>query len=150
MTEPAPPHTTVAARGRTAGKVVFGLLVAVPTLVWALQIIFQAFASPPPSELECEEGLEQLITGIEQARQSAFGQTNEAQAIEAFRANLGSVWQEPRSVRERCKDEPGMRSMFGRVERLRYAEEHAVRYESRGIAADRRAVEQLKRRLGSP
>lgn len=146
----APPATTAETRGRTVGKAAFGLLVAVPTLLWALQIIGQAFGTPEPSALPCRSGLTLLISGIEQARQSAFARTNESDALAAFRSNLGPQWATPRAVREKCKGDGELASMFGRVERLRYAEEHAVRYESRGIASDRRAVERLKQRLQRP
>jgi hypothetical protein len=127
-------------RARSVGALIFGLLVAIPTLVWATQVIIQAFSSPDPQDLECRAGLKDLIFALDSAQKSASPHANEAEALAAFRASLGSTWDEPRRVRAACEKDPRLLSYYGRVERLRYAEEHAVRYGTRGLAADRNAV----------
>lgn len=134
-------------RGRSLGALTFVVLVSIPTIVWASQVIRQAFATPAESSVACEAGLIALIEGIEKARASATPAADEAEAILAFRANLGSSWEDHREVRAACKGQPHRLVQFGKIERLRYAEEHAVRYQTRGLSADRNAVEQIRREL---
>jgi hypothetical protein len=134
-------------RARSVGALVFGLLVAVPTAVWAIQVILQAFSSPDPTGVDCRAGLRQLIGALDSAQKSASPHANEAEALAAFRASLGSAWDDPRKVRAACASDPQLSGFYGRIERLRYAEEHAVRYATRGLAADRNAVEALRSQL---
>jgi hypothetical protein len=126
---------------------VFGLAVAIPTLVWASQVIFQAFEAPAADGLECKAGLAALLEGLDQARASAHPAANEDDALSAFRENLGPQWTTARRVRTACKADPEGLSRFGKLERLRYAEEHAVRYQTRGLSADRNAVDKIRKDL---
>lgn len=134
-------------RGRSVGGFVFMVLVVVPTAIWASQVIRQAFATPDAAGINCEAGLSELLKGLDQARASARPAADEDEAIEAFRANLGPTWTISRQVRAACKSVPARLVQYGRIERLRYAEEHAVRYETRGLSADRHAVEGIRREL---
>jgi hypothetical protein len=134
-------------RARSVGALVFALLVSIPTLVWATEVIVQAFSSPDPHGLDCRAGLSELITALDSAQKSASPHANELEALAAFRASLGTVWEDPRVVRAACADNPELSSFYGRIERLRYAEEHAVRYATRGLAADRNAVGELRTQL---
>lgn len=46
--------------------------------------------------------------------------------------------------------DPERLAQFGKLERLRYAEEHAVRYQTRGLSADRNAVDKIRKDLQPP
>ncbi len=129
------------------GGFVFVALIVAPTAIWASQVIRQAFATPSAEGVHCESGLVELLRGLDQARASARPAADEAEALAAFRANLGPVWTTPRHVRAACKSEPSRLIQYGKIERLRYAEEHAVRYETRGLSADRHAVEKIRSEL---
>lgn len=129
------------------GALIFGLLVAIPTVVWATQVIVQAFSSPDPHGLGCREGLRELIGALDRAQKSASPHADETEALAAFRASLGEPWDNPRAVRAACASNPHLLGFYGRVERLRYAEEHAVRYATRGLSADRNAVHALRTEL---
>lgn len=134
-------------RARSVGALIFGLMVALPTIVWATQVIVQAFSNPDPGGVECRSGLRQLLAALDSAQQSASPHADETEALAAFRASLGTAWDEPRVVRAACKSDPELLAYYGRLERLRYAEEHAVRYATRGLAADRNAVNALRSKL---
>lgn len=129
--------------------VLFGACVAGITLVFSIQIIRQAFPERPRrTDLECRESVLALIQALHQARQSASDQVGEAAAMRAFRGVLSrSLWEREPAVHTACAREPRWRQALGQVQRLRYAEEHAVRYESRGVARDRQLVEQWRREL---
>jgi hypothetical protein len=142
--------STVERRGRSLGTLVFGLLIAVPTVVWATQVIIQAFDAPDATGLECKAGLVALLEGLDQARVSAHPAANEDDALSAFRQNLGAEWTTARRVRTACKGDPERLGQFGKIERLRYAEEHAVRYQTRGLSADRNAVDKIRHELQRP
>jgi hypothetical protein len=142
------PHVRL---GRRVGFTVFSLVVGALTVNFSVQIIDQAFGlKAVPSALPCAEGLLGLIQGLEQARQSAAVLDGEAVALEAFRSALGPSWDQRHRVREACRDTPRWLEGFRQIERLRYAEEHAVRYESRGVAVDRRRVLALRKELEKP
>ena len=128
----------------------FGLLIAVPTAVWATQVIMQAFDAPEADGLDCKAGLVALLEGLDQARASAHPAANEDEALSAFRQNLGPEWTTARRVRTACTKDPARLAQFGKIERLRYAEEHAVRYQTRGLSADRNAVDKIRHELASP
>lgn len=136
-------------RARGVGALIFGLLIAIPTAVWATQVIVQAFSSPDPHGVDCKSGLKELVAGLDSAQKSASPHANETEALAAFRASLGPAWEDPRVVRAACAGDPELLGFYGRVERLRYAEEHAVRYAARGLAGDRNAVNAMRSRLES-
>ena len=134
-------------RGRNVGALIFGLLVAIPTALWASQVIVQAFEEPDPAGLDCKTGLNALIAALDTAQQSASPHSDEAEALAAFRSSLGAAWENPRIVRAACAHDATLQGFYGRIERLRYAEEHAVRYATRGLAGDRNAVRALRDEL---
>lgn len=119
-------------------------------MVWATQVIMQAFDAPEADGLDCKAGLVALLEGLDQARASAHPAANEDEALSAFRQNLGPEWTTARRVRTACMKDPARLAQFGKIERLRYAEEHAVRYQTRGLSADRNAVDKIRHELASP
>ena len=132
--------------GRVA-LVLFGLLVGAITCIWSVQIIQQGFqpAASPPDE-GCRSGVLRLVHAVRKARQSSAQTSGELAAVATFRAELASIWRTLEPLREICRDDRDALQALRRVEQLRYAEEHTLRYESRDVAAWRRALHQVERR----
>jgi hypothetical protein len=150
MPESVPSLSPQERTGRRVGVVVFSLIVGALTANFSAQIIARAFGlGHAATDQGCSEGLAALVDGLDQARQSAAATAadGEQRALQAFRSALGPVWEHPHAVRDVCRASPQQLADFHLVERLRYAEEHAVRYESRGMAEERRKVSSLREAL---
>jgi len=135
--------------GRRLGIGVFALLVAVPTLVWTRQIMLSLFypepGTAPPS---CRAGLLGLLQGLERARMAARTESEgERQSLERFRAALGPAWEGRGSLDALCEREPKDGNRLREIDALRYAEEHAVRYEATALAHQRRRARELEQEL---
>jgi hypothetical protein len=131
-------------KARIAGTVAFGLTVAALTAVFSAQIIAQAWQTPPPSgEQSCHAGLKDLLAALERARQSAARQAGELLAVHAFRSELSDTWRSASTLRLVCATDPPAADLLEQIDALRYAEEQAVRTEARGLAKQRRGVQQL-------
>ena len=66
----------------------------------------------------------------------------------AFRRALEPEWHERASLSTACRgDKSGLRALK-QIDQLRYAEEHAVRYEARNLSRHRREVERMLQELG--
>ena len=130
---------------------VFGLAVATITAVFSIQVIHQTFWPPPlPSApQDCRDAVMDLAHSLHQARQSAVNQSSEGEALTRFRSELGPVWKHEASIRRLCRADPAAEDALKRTLRLRYAEEHSIRYDSEGIAIQRRDVARLVRDLES-
>jgi hypothetical protein len=113
----------------------FLFVVSSITAVFGVQMATQVWAPTEPRTVTpCEPGLRELLAAIETARDNASRQIEEAEALSAFRAAMAEPW----------KSVPGLRrSKLQVLERLRYAEEHAVRYNSVELARQRRRVQDL-------
>jgi hypothetical protein len=139
------------ARARLIGVVVFGVLVGACTVVFTYQIFQQAFGwGATPSAEPCAVGLERLSSTILQARQSATKGSDADSALAQYREALASSWADANRVRKNCQKDPALLERFLQVERLRFAEEQAILYESRQLAVARRAVETLRQEFVSP
>ena len=137
-------------RGRRAGIAVYSLLVGGFTVVCAAQIIGQVWGRPEPSVLAvtCREGTSSLIAAIRRSQKAAQAETRgERAAVTRFRAELQPEWGRRAAVVERCRgDRPALRALR-EIDRLRYAEEHAVRYEAVELARRRRRIRAVEARL---
>jgi hypothetical protein len=140
-------------RGRRwALGVVYGSAVVFTTAL-SLQIAWQVWApthgaGAPPG---CAEGLRALLEGLDAARAAAEGtDVTPEQALGQFRASLGPAWGSGDRVAEACRGEARWREAFDLVERLRYAEESAVRRDARDLGLLRRRVGALRRGLLGP
>jgi putative protein kinase ArgK-like GTPase of G3E family len=134
--------------GRRAGIVVFSLLVAVPTAVWSIQIMLAVWAPPVVATVAtCREGLDGLLTAVERARRAAeLEQGGERRATERFRSTLAPEWNARAALDQLCSG-PEEAAMLKAIDGLRYAEEHAVRYEATALSEQRARGRALSARL---
>jgi hypothetical protein len=134
--------------GRRIGIVVFALLVAVPTLLWTRQIMLAIFYAEPGARPEsCRAGLVGLLKGVERARAAAEETTGERQSLERFRGALGPAWQGRSQLDSLCGRRPKDEGRLREIDALRYAEEHAVRYEATALAHQRQRARELEHEL---
>jgi hypothetical protein len=129
--------------GQRAGIAVFAAIFAGATLLWTIQILTTVWGSAPPSGAGCAGGTARLERAVARARSvwaAQSGDQDERTALATYRNALEPEWSEQKSVAAACRaDEPG-RKRLKDVVALRYAEEHAVRYESLGLAPLRRRL----------
>jgi hypothetical protein len=146
-----PPHASPAARkGSRVAIALFALVVAGATAIWTLQIVRQVWWPPfRESPVDCRTGLGGLARAVTRARLAAARESgDERAALARFRAALEPEWATRQGVEVRCRgDVEALRSLKD-LDALRYAEEHAVRYEAVGLASLRRRVEAVERKLG--
>jgi hypothetical protein len=143
----ATPIERIRRRGRTLGVVVFSAIVASFVGVCTVQICLQVWAPKITAESECRSGVVTLRDALEQARLAAAQEEGEQAALARFRSIVTSPWKlEPAVARACASDRAGSEALQELV-RLRYAEEHAIRYEASDLAARRRQVNELIPRL---
>ena len=127
-------------RGRRLATVAFLAVVAVFTLTQAGQITRQVlFPQAVRGELGCEQSQLQLYRALERARTAGEADLDQDTALARFRAALDPEWAALEGARANCSSAEQRRSLDA-LERLRYAEEHAVRREAASLAALRRQV----------
>jgi len=130
-------------KGRRAGIAIFSAIFAGATLLWTIQILSAVWGSAPPSPEGCAPGTATLERSLQHARavyaQSA-GNEDERTALNRYRNALEPEWQQRKAVEAACRDDEAGRNRLKDLIALRYAEEHAVRYESLGLAPLRRRL----------
>jgi hypothetical protein len=138
-------------RGRFVGVALFALLLGSFTVVSSSQVIAQAFfPAGPDVRVDCRAGLLDLIRAVRAARHAAEGEAGgERAALERFRGALEPAWSRRPALAEACEQHPDHRAALRSVDRLRYAEEHAVRYEGAELAKLRRRVQALEQELST-
>jgi hypothetical protein len=131
--------------GRRVAVVVFGLIVGGATAAWTLQILSEVFApSVQRVAKECPGGTRDLLRAVQRARRAAASESgDERAALGRFRAALEPEWSTRTSLDALCWQDPKGRAALTDIDALRYAEEHAVRYEAVGLAPQRRRVQAL-------
>ncbi|MFO0551724.1 MAG: hypothetical protein U0271_25285 [Polyangiaceae bacterium] len=138
-------------RARRITAIVF--LLAVGTWVAAAsgQIVQQAIFPKVPSAPyhSCAEGVVALHGALERARGESEGDLPPEVALVRFRKGLEPEWTLVEAVRASCKTDEERRSLDA-LERLRYAEEHAVRREASSLTALRRQVASDVAKLAHP
>jgi hypothetical protein len=115
-------------------------------VIWVLQAtgqitqqVFWPAEEPTPFDT-CDEGLRALHAAIDAGRAAAEADpVDPTQALAAYRAQVDPVWRALPPVKSRCQSPEDRRSLDA-LERLRYAEEHAVRREASNLASLRRQV----------
>jgi hypothetical protein len=137
--------------GRRLGIGVFALLVSVPTAVWSIQIMQAVWAPEPgPAPSSCASGLRGLIAAVERARKAVQeASSGEREGIAAFRGALHPEWDSRGAIAVACASDARGAAMLREIDGLRYAEEHAVRYEAESLARQRRRAGSLLGELGS-
>lgn len=133
-------------RGRRLGIALFGLLVSAVTLAWSAQIITQAWdESPQAGVTDCRAGILSLLHAVGRARVAAANETaGERAALERFRRELSPEWEQRAGIGAACRADRQTRRALTHVDELRYAEEHAIRYEAIGLARQRQRARKLE------
>jgi hypothetical protein len=136
-------------RGRTLGVAALFAVVTAFTAVCSVEIIQQAWATPSSgSSAECRPGIADLIKAVRRARTAAANGTGgEREAMQRFREALLPEWSMRPGLGARCAGDPEATRALGEIDRLRYAEEHALRYEALDVAGRRRSVEAIAEKL---
>jgi hypothetical protein len=73
---------------------------------------------------------------------------HESEALRRFRASLLPEWHRRGELDLACQADARAQATLRAIDQLRYAEEHAVRYEAQGLTLRRRRVQALERDLG--
>ena len=84
--------------------------------------------------------LERAIERARLAYANLAGDEDERTALARYRKALEPEWAERKAVEAACQSDPAGKKRLKDVVALRYAEEHAVRYESLGLAPLRRRL----------
>lgn len=143
---PGKPKRTPRALGRRVGAIAYWTLVVGVCLAAAVeitwQVLFQGYPTAPYAG--CHEGLRALFGAVVRAREAAAhtGEGEDA-ALARFRAALQPEWTYRDAVAARCRATPHDEGALDAIERLRYAEEHAVRREAGELAPLRRRVQAI-------
>jgi hypothetical protein len=144
------PQEQVRRRGRRAGIAVFGFIVAGVTAWWTSQIIFQVWPrTPDATAVECRPALRDLLASVSTARHVAAQETGGEQAsLDAFRSSLAAAWQKRPALERACAGDARAEIMLREIDELRYAEEHAVRYEAVRLSPERKRATVIAEELG--
>src|SRR5262249_28085104 len=118
----------------------FGALAA-GNITW--QVWAPAFA--PHTQVECAPELRALAAAVDRARARASlaSAGGEDAAIAEFRAALLPEWGERDPIAQSCEGSPQLSAALDPIERLRYAEERAVRREVTDLAPLRQEVRRM-------
>lgn len=138
--------------GRRLGIALYSAILSAFVLICGTQVMYQGFTSPrTPKASDCRSGVHGLIAALRRARQAAASEeTGERASLARFRQALLPEWQSRGNLSDSCGADPWARDALSALDRLRYAEEHAVRYESVDLAPSRRQVLEIERSLTSP
>jgi len=150
MAGPAVPR--VARLGRRLGIALFAVLVSVPTAVWSFQIMQDVWSpSRGPEPASCKQGQLALLRAVVRGRSAAasLAEASERESLARFRGALEPEWNSRPNLADLCRA-PDERRILREIDSLRYAEEHAVRYEATALARDRKRARDLERELESP
>jgi hypothetical protein len=141
------------ARGRRAALFLYYATVSAVCVTASVQVVRQIFVAGPKSPYPtCRDGLRALASAVERARRAAADQDapgepsepsftgDEDEALGRFRAALDPEWQHRDGVAATCRGSRNDERALDAIERLRYAEEHAVRREAGDLAPLRRRV----------
>lgn len=132
--------------GRRLALTVFYSLVVLFTLGAAGQITVQVYLSGGTWGGDCRGGLRALMASLDEAQRASEGaDLAPEESLRRFRQALAPGWG-PRDAIERVCKATGDKALvdaFDSVERLRYAEENAVRREGHDLAPLRRRVRGL-------
>jgi hypothetical protein len=143
-----PPESHVSKR--RARRIAYGIFYSAVVLfivVLTAQITIQVHASSPaPAAGGCKAGLVALARSVDSARAASERvEASPEEALAGFRAALSPAWEGRDAVVAACKKDPDSRliAAFDTIERLRYAEENAVRRDARDLGPLRRQMREL-------
>ncbi len=130
-------------RGRRIGIAIFSAIFTGATLIWTVQILTAVWGSAPASPAGCAAGTASMQRAVERARlayATLAGDEDERTALSRYRNALEPEWAERKAVEAACQGDATGKKRLKDVIALRYAEEHAVRYESLDLAPLRRRL----------
>jgi hypothetical protein len=135
--------------GRRIGLALFAAFVSVPTLIWTFQIMRALFFPPlGPAFASCESGLRGLLQALERARVAGRSEElGERESMDRFRAALLPEWNQRPALEAQCRTSTTDGERLRSIDALRYAEEHAVRYEATALAGQRQRARKLELEL---
>ena len=111
------------------------------TVVCSVQICLQVWSPrSEPLRVGCTAGTLQLVEAIEAARVASADEAEEQAALAKFRGALSPAWTFRPALNGACAGDAAAVRRLHAVDRLRYAEEHAVRYGAVDLAKRRREV----------
>jgi hypothetical protein len=123
--------------------VVLGLFIVIAggNVIW--QVWAPVLARHP--KVDCRPGLYGLGLAIDRARAEAqaASQQGEDVAVSRFRSVLEPEWSHNAAIAASCNDDANLAEALDAIERLRYAEERAVRRDVNELAPLRRKVQAL-------
>jgi hypothetical protein len=136
---------TAPALGRRIAAIAYWTLVVAVSLAAGVEITWQVFQPGPPAPYaSCQEGLRSLFGALVRARDAAaHTEAGEDAALARFRDALQPEWTYRDGVAARCRGSAKDEGALDAIERLRYAEEHAVRREAGELAPLRRRVQAI-------
>lgn len=140
------PVRSARARGRRVALALYYGLVALVGGASAVQITRQVYfgPAPVPPYADCQDGLHALFGAVSRARDAAAGaEGGEDEALARFRKALDPEWRYRDGVAAQCRGSAKDAAALDAIERLRYAEEHAVRREAGELAPLRRKVQAI-------
>jgi len=122
--------------------VVTFIVIAAGNVTW--EIWSPRFRRQTPTD--CAAGLQTLEQAVEKARRAAgdLSDASEDAALARFRQALLPEWERRDEIAAACESNAELVRALDVVERLRYAEERAVRREVSELAPLRRKVEALR------
>lgn len=155
---PLPPYILAARkRGRKIALFIYYAVVLSVCVAGAAQVSRQVLWNPVQSApyADCRQGLRALVGALERARSAAPGNDGEDLAVERFRSALNPEWSYWDSIAQSCRGNAERQRALDAIQRLRYAEEHAARWEAGDLAPLRRRVQDLTEKeldltLGTP
>jgi len=147
MTRPA--RSRAKRLGRRLGILALATFVSVPTAIWSFQIMKAVWAPPAgPAPASCAAGITGLLHALERARAAAHhASAGEQKNLAAFRAALLPEWESRPALVPACRAEPNRLAVLKEIDALRYAEEHAIRYEAGALSGQRRRAREIERDL---
>lgn len=145
----ADPRLRAARLGRRLGILAFAIPVAGATAIWTVQILRQVFWPEPSAHTaDCRAEVLSLERALRRARHAAAEEAHgERAALDQFRRALFPEWRERSGLEQVCSGDAEALRALSDIDALRYAEEHAVRYEAVALAKQRRRADTIRREL---
>lgn len=117
----------------------------------SVQICLQVWAPRvTPAPFDCLAGTLALAEAIDAARLAAADEREEQAALAKFRGALEPTWKYRPALSRVCAPSSDAMRHLRAIDRLRYAEEHAVRYAAVDLARRRHEVKKLLITLSPP
>lgn len=127
----------------------FAAIVVAFTGTTASQVVWAGLGPKAPSSAPCRPTVVSLARAVVRAREAASTATGgELRVVGEFRAALEPEWTGRTGLESACSGDAEAQRLLGAVERLRYAEERALRYGASDLALQRADVAKQAQALG--